>query len=43
MLHKLVKKEIEEVGEGNVVLVGMSQGCAASLVACLVGGDGGRA
>jgi hypothetical protein len=26
MLHKLVKKEIEEVEEGNVVLVGMSQG-----------------
>lgn len=32
-LHKLLTQEIDIVGAKNVVLMGMSQGCAASLIA----------
>jgi len=32
-LHGLLRKEIEAVGRRNVVLMGLSQGCAAGLVA----------
>jgi predicted esterase len=35
-LHDVLRKEIEEVGPGNVVLMGLSQGCAASIVAALL-------
>ncbi len=35
-IHRLLRKEIEAVGARNVVLGGMSQGCAASLVALLL-------
>jgi predicted esterase len=35
-LHDLLRQEIEEVGSGNVVLMGLSQGCAASIVAALL-------
>jgi predicted esterase len=35
-LHDLLQKEIEEVGAGNVVLMGLSQGCAASIVSTLL-------
>ena len=34
-IHRLLREEIEIVGAGNVVLGGLSQGCAASLVAFL--------
>jgi predicted esterase len=32
-LHDLLNREIKVVGKGNVVLMGLSQGCATSLVA----------
>lgn len=35
-LHGLLREEIEVVGAGNVVLMGISQGCAASIVATLL-------
>lgn len=35
-IHSLLKEEIALVGAGNVVLGGLSQGCAASLVALLM-------
>ena len=35
-IHGLVKNEVELVGADNVVLGGLSQGCAASLVALLL-------
>ena len=35
-LHALVQGEVQRVGEGNVVLWGLSQGCAAALVAGLL-------
>jgi hypothetical protein len=35
-LHDLLRKEVEEVGSGSVVLMGLSQGCAASIVATLL-------
>ena len=35
-IHSLLREEIELVGAGNVVLGGLSQGCAASLVALLM-------
>lgn len=35
-IHGLLKKEVELVGADNVVLGGLSQGCAASLVALLL-------
>ena len=35
-IHRLLKKEIKAVGASNVVLGGLSQGCAASLVALLL-------
>ncbi|KAF2276158.1 alpha/beta-hydrolase [Westerdykella ornata] len=35
-LHDLLRKEIEVVGAKNVVLMGLSQGCAASLIATLL-------
>ncbi len=35
-IHGLLRKEIEAVGASNVVLGGLSQGCAASLVALLL-------
>ncbi len=35
-IHKLLRREIEAVGASNVVLGGLSQGCAASLVALLL-------
>jgi acetyl esterase/lipase len=35
-LHDLLRKEIAEVDARNVVLGGLSQGCAASLVASLM-------
>ncbi|TVY58696.1 Acyl-protein thioesterase 1 [Lachnellula cervina] len=37
-VHGILGREIEEVGEGNVVLWGLSQGCATSLVALLTWG-----
>lgn len=36
MLHRLLEREVQEVGEKNVVLGGLSQGCAAALVAGLL-------
>ncbi len=47
MLHRLLEREVREVGGRNVVLGGLSQGCAAALVAGLLwrgegfGGGGG--
>jgi predicted esterase len=35
-LHDLMRKEIEEVGPKNVFLMGLSQGCAASIIAALL-------
>ncbi|ERF74000.1 hypothetical protein EPUS_03814 [Endocarpon pusillum Z07020] len=35
-IHGLVKAEVEKVGASNVVLGGLSQGCAASLVSLLL-------
>ena len=35
-VHGLVKREIEKVGKENVVLWGLSQGCATSLAALLL-------
>ncbi|KAF2869239.1 Alpha/Beta hydrolase protein [Massariosphaeria phaeospora] len=35
-IHDMVRKEMEIVGAGNVVLMGLSQGCAASIVATLL-------
>lgn len=35
-LHDLLRKEIEVVGAENVALIGISQGCASSLVATLL-------
>jgi predicted esterase len=35
-LHILLRDEIKIVGAGNVVLMGLSQGCAASIVAMLL-------
>ncbi len=35
-IHRLLRKEVEAVGASNVVLGGLSQGCAASLVALLL-------
>ncbi len=35
-IHSLLREEIEIVGAGNVVLGGLSQGCATSLVALLM-------
>ncbi|KAK0507872.1 hypothetical protein JMJ35_009761 [Cladonia borealis] len=35
-IHSLLREEIEIVGAGNVVLGGLSQGCAASLIALLM-------
>ncbi|KAF2751822.1 phospholipase/carboxylesterase family protein-like protein [Sporormia fimetaria CBS 119925] len=35
-LHGILQREIELVGEKNVVLMGLSQGCAASLVSTLL-------
>ncbi|KAF2132424.1 phospholipase/carboxylesterase family protein-like protein [Dothidotthia symphoricarpi CBS 119687] len=35
-LHELLREEIAVVGAGNVVLMGLSQGCAASIVATLL-------
>ena len=35
-IHSLLREEIVIVGAGNVVLGGLSQGCAASLVALLM-------
>jgi predicted esterase len=35
-IHDLLKDEIEIVGASNVVLMGLSQGCAASIVAMLL-------
>ena len=35
-LHKLLKDEINIVGEANVVLMGLSQGCAASLICTML-------
>jgi predicted esterase len=35
-LHDLLREEVKEVGSGNVVLMGLSQGCAASIVATLL-------
>lgn len=35
-LHGLLRKEIALVGAGNVVLGGLSQGCAAALIAMLL-------
>ncbi|KAF2684252.1 phospholipase/carboxylesterase family protein-like protein [Lentithecium fluviatile CBS 122367] len=35
-LHDLLNKEIEVVGADNVVLMGLCQGCAASIVAALL-------
>lgn len=32
-LHVLLSQEIEKVGADNVALVGLSQGCAATLIA----------
>ncbi len=34
-IHGLMRDAIEEVGAGNVVLGGLSQGCAAAFVALL--------
>ena len=34
-IHSLLQKEIDDVGAGNVILVGLSQGCAASLISLL--------
>ncbi|TVY13860.1 Acyl-protein thioesterase [Lachnellula arida] len=39
-VHGVLGREMEEVGQGNVVLWGLSQGCAASLVALLTWGGG---
>jgi len=36
MLHRLLEREVREVGGRNVVLGGLSQGCAAALVAGLL-------
>ena len=36
MLHHLLRREIEVIGAQNVVLGGLSQGCAASLIAALL-------
>ena len=36
MLHRLLEREVQEVGGENVVLGGLSQGCAAVLVAGLL-------
>ena len=36
MLHRLLEKEVREVGREHVVLGGLSQGCAAALVAGLL-------
>jgi predicted esterase len=38
-LHDLLQKEIQDVGPENVVLMGLSQGCAASMVATLLWKD----
>jgi predicted esterase len=38
-LHDLLGKEIQDVGPENVVLMGLSQGCAASMVATLLWKD----
>ena len=38
MLHRLLKSEVREIGGENVVLGGLSQGCAAALVAGLLWG-----
>ncbi|KAF2853522.1 phospholipase/carboxylesterase family protein-like protein [Plenodomus tracheiphilus IPT5] len=35
-LHELLRDEIKIVGAANVVLIGLSQGCAASIVALLL-------
>lgn len=35
-LHKLLKDEIKIIGAKNVILMGLSQGCAASLIAMLL-------
>ena len=35
-VHELLKQEIEVVGAGRVVLMGLSQGCAASIVSTLL-------
>ncbi|KAJ4288441.1 hypothetical protein N0V90_011676 [Kalmusia sp. IMI 367209] len=35
-LHGLLKQEIDTVGASNVVLMGLSQGCAASIIATLL-------
>ncbi|KAF1920878.1 phospholipase/carboxylesterase family protein-like protein [Ampelomyces quisqualis] len=35
-LHDLLKEEIKIVGASNVVLMGLSQGCAASIIAMLL-------
>ena len=32
-VHGLIKKEVQQVGAANVILIGLSQGCAASLIA----------
>lgn len=42
MLHRLLEREVRELGAQNVVLGGLSQGCAAALVAGRdVGGGSG--
>ncbi|TVY36821.1 Acyl-protein thioesterase [Lachnellula subtilissima] len=39
-VHGILEREIEEVGEENVVLWGLSQGCATSLIALLTWNGG---